>query len=205
MTLPTTRLRNFLSANEWRKADTETARLLFDLQGESDYGDGKIYSEVRFSGWDNVSCEDLHEINQLWVDYSKDHFGFSIQKEIYQRIGVTREYDRNTWQRFGSTVGWRVENDKWWNCWGQCTFDLTAPQGHLPLMGVWLEGNAYDDNGRLDKWGGWNLGIEDWYSQVTDWHVTDVEDRSHSKFSSFMSRLIGCNIHAEQSACTPTV
>jgi hypothetical protein len=183
------RLRDFLAANNWKEADTETARLLFDWQGDSYYQNGGLYlREVR--SLDSISCEDLHEINQLWVDYSQGHFGLSVQEEIYQRTGITKEYDAQAWQRFGNTVGWRVNNQ-----WEQCTFDLKAPQGHLPVMGVRVEGKAYDDDGRMDWWFGWNRGIKAWYSQVTDWHTDDVADESHARFSSFISRVVECNIH----------
>lgn len=176
------RLRDLLAANNWKEADAETANVIFELAKKKDpYG--RWYEDM-----DNVPCEDLLTINQLWVDYSNGLFGFSVQAEIYERIGVTREYKEETWQKFGDTIGWRV-NNKWIA--QHCTFDLTAPQGHLPVMGTWEKSS--DDDPR-DVWKGWSLGTRSWYSQVTEWHLENAEDSSHRSFSSFMSRLIYCNI-----------
>ncbi len=35
----------------------------------------------------NFPCTDLRTIDRLWVKYSKGHFGFSVQKEIYLSVG----------------------------------------------------------------------------------------------------------------------
>ncbi len=140
---------------------------------------------------DNVPCEVLSTINQLWVEYSNGHFGFSVQREIYQHIGVTREYDAKTWQRFGDTVGWRVDN-KWI---GQgCTFDNLSPKGHLPVMGIWVERDDCHDDWDNCYWYGWSLGARAWYSEVTGWHIENIEDVCHHRFSSFVSRLVNCNV-----------
>jgi hypothetical protein len=177
-----TKLSNLLAAGKWKEADEETANVIFEV------ANSKKEEWLRDEDMDNIPCEDLRTINQLWVDYSNGHFGFSVQKKIYQRIGVTREYNEKTWRRFGDTVGWHV-NNKWI---GQhCTFDLTAPQGHLPVMGVWVEST---DDSPSPEWYGWSCGTRAWYSQVTEWHLDDVADTSHYRFSSFMLRIINCNI-----------
>ncbi len=177
-----TKLSNLLAAGKWKEADEETANVIFEVANSKKEG------WLRDEDMDNIPCEDLRTINQLWVDYSNGHFGFSVQKEIYQRIGVTREYNEETWRRFGDTVGWRV-NNKWIGL--DCTFDLTAPQGHLPVMGVSVESN---DDWPSDYWYGWSLGTRGWYSEVTGWHLDYVADTCHHRFSSFMLRLINCNI-----------
>ena len=185
------RLRDFLAKNKWKEADTETARLLFDLQGDSFYEGESLYLST-IKSFSSISCEDLHEINQLWVDYSQGHFGLSVQKEIYQHIGVTREYNAQTWQRFGDAVGWRVKNQ-----WGSSTFDLQAPRGHLPIMSFYMVGNAYDDRGRMDEWYGWSLGTSGYYSEASGGRWWDVSDQSHARFSSFMSRVVECHINPQ--------
>ncbi|MBP0016279.1 MAG: GUN4 domain-containing protein [Cyanobacteria bacterium SBLK] len=43
---------------------------------------------------DNFPCEDLREIDQLWIHYSKGRFGFSVQKRIYQGLGGKGEHIR---------------------------------------------------------------------------------------------------------------
>jgi hypothetical protein len=174
------KLRDLLAAKNWKEADTETARLILGIANRIEGG----YL------WDTdaVPYEDLHAIDRLWTDYSKGHFGFSVQRDIYQGIGVTKEYNQMRWRRFGDTVGWRV-NQEWIGC--NCIFDLKAPQGHLPVMGTW--GNAHDDYNGLE-WRGWTAAARHWYSEVTQWHLQDDEDGCHRRFSSFMSRIAKCNI-----------
>ncbi|MFM6309566.1 MAG: GUN4 domain-containing protein, partial [Dolichospermum sp.] len=93
-------------------------------------------------------------IDQLWVKYSNGRFGFSVQKQIYQRYERiyrgyrgTREYDEEIWRKFGDKVGWRKRGD-WLYC-KDITFDIKAPKGHLPVWGMgwwndhrWLEGTS---------------------------------------------------------------
>jgi GUN4-like protein len=143
--IDTTRLHSLLAAGKWKEADEETANVIFEVANSNKE------EWLRDEDMDNIPCEDLRTINQLWVDYSNGHFGFSVQKEIFQRIGVTREYNKEMWRRFGDTVGWYV-NNKWIGM--HCTFDLTAPQGHLPVMGVWVK--SYDD-WPSDHWYGCRL------------------------------------------------
>src|SRR4028118_803729 len=55
-------------------------------------------------------CEDLRTIDQLWVKYSNGHFGFSVQKRIYQSLGGTSKYNYKLLEAFGDRVGWRKNN-----------------------------------------------------------------------------------------------
>ncbi|BAZ18780.1 serine/threonine kinase (plasmid) [Calothrix sp. NIES-4071] len=182
------KLQELLAANNWKEADTLTANMILEVANRENIG------WLRDEDMDKVPCELLSTINRLWVDYSNGHFGFSVQKEIYQRFGVTREYDQIRWQIFGNNIGWRV-NNQWI---GQnCTFDLSVPKGHLPVMGVWVEPSDYHDDWVDNRyWYGWSLATTAWYSEVTSWHIEDIEDVCHCRFSSFMSRVINCNVCA---------
>ncbi|MBC1192826.1 GUN4 domain-containing protein [Microcystis aeruginosa CS-558/01A06] len=105
---------------------------------------------------DNLPCEDLRTINQLWLHYSQGKFGFSVQKDIYESLGGTSlqrnleslkrsegwrsasdkelyefDYNHRILEKFAYRVGWRREN---WEYPDTFTFNLmTAPQGHLPF------------------------------------------------------------------------
>ena len=83
---------------------------------------------------------DLHTIDQLWVKYSQERFGFSVQKQIWQDCGSPTEKNED-WEKFGDCVGWRTNQE--WLSYSNLTFALLAPQGHLPNK--WA---------RLKKWGG---------------------------------------------------
>lgn len=194
------RLRDLLTAKSWKEADMETSKLLI----------GSL---------DDFSSEDLSAIDQLWVDHSNGLFGFSIQKAIYQRINdryleIGRGYrpspdmkkpstymlwkdpwksndrepwiEKEPWEEFVCQVGWY--KDGW--VYEDCTFDLTAPKGHLPVLGR-LD-DWYDDLGRA-RWRGLSCGFTSWYSDMSGWHPTYISDSNHSNFLSLMSRLTACD------------
>jgi hypothetical protein len=85
----------------------------------------------------NFPCEDLRTINQLWLDYSNGKFGFSVQKEIYESLGGTREYNAQVWEKFGDRIGWRKRGvfgrcGGEWVSYSDLTFNMQAPKAHLP-------------------------------------------------------------------------
>jgi hypothetical protein len=119
-----TNLRDLLAAGEWKEADYETNRAM--LQAAKREGNGSFYpGEIK-----TFSCEDLRMINQLWLSASKGKFGISVQKEIYESLGGTREYDQGVWNKFGDRVGWRKGGS--WLWYDELTYSDQAPKGHLP-------------------------------------------------------------------------
>jgi hypothetical protein len=137
-----TRLRDLLAAGKWQKADEETVNAIRKVAGKGKYD--LLYT------WDiiNFPCKDLRTIDRLWVKYSNGKFGFSVQKQIYQDLGGTRQFDIDLWKKFSDTVGWRKEKLKqrkilgipagnyWervWCSYSELDFDLyISPKGHLP-------------------------------------------------------------------------
>jgi serine/threonine protein kinase len=92
-------LRDLLKAQNWEEADKETDELL------------------------NFPCQDLRTIDQLWVQYSKGRFSFSVQKEIYLSVGGRLgSYEPETFLRFYETVGWDYINYN------------SQERGHLPTV-----------------------------------------------------------------------
>ena len=100
------RLRDLLVAKKWREADEETYKRMLEVAGRE--------SERWFTDSDikNFPCQDLATIDKLWVKYSSGKFGFSVQKQIYQSLGGTNEWDEKVWTAFGDQVGWRKRG-----CW----------------------------------------------------------------------------------------
>ncbi len=127
-----TKLRDLLKQHSWKEADKETAAIMLVAAGREKEGWLDIMSI------DNFPCEDLRTINQLWLHYSKGKFGFSVQKEIYEELGGTREYNYEVWKDFGDRVGWR--SGKNWMDYNKLTFNLKAPQAHLPGVILCFEG-----------------------------------------------------------------
>jgi len=123
-------LENYLKNGQWKEADQETYRMMVETVGKEE--DQLLEPE----DLENFPCEDLRTINQLWLDYSNGKFGFSVQKEIYQSLGGTREYNSEVWKKFCDGVGWRVEGD--WLYYKDLTFNLSelSPAGHLPVVGT---------------------------------------------------------------------
>ncbi|WP_414527672.1 GUN4 domain-containing protein [Nodularia chucula] len=130
------KLRELLAAGKWKEADEETRRVMLAVAKQENKG--WLDSQTT----DKFPCEDLRTIDQLWLKYSNGHFGFSVQQRIYQSLGGTKKCDLKVWEAFGESVGWRKGNS--WLNWKDIIFDITAPEGHLPLgvVGEWGIGNV---------------------------------------------------------------
>ncbi|WP_425443128.1 GUN4 domain-containing protein [Spirulina major] len=70
-------------------------------------------------------------MDQLWVHYSQGHFGFSVQKQIYQSLGGIRKSNAKVWNGFGDAVGWRKGST--WLYYKDLKFNTSSPVGHLPI------------------------------------------------------------------------
>jgi serine/threonine protein kinase len=121
------KLDRLLASGKWEEADRETARVMLKVAGEKE--DGWLNDEHI----DNFPCEDLRTIDQLWVKYSNERFGFSVQKRIYQSLGGTREFDSKIWEAFLDRLGWRVNSNGL--DYRDLKFNTKAPEGHLPGRG----------------------------------------------------------------------
>jgi DNA-directed RNA polymerase subunit K/omega/uncharacterized protein (DUF697 family) len=122
LTIDYSRLRNLLKAKDWKKADQETRDIVV-----------KIANRDFAGNLTTLPREDLRTINQLWLDNSNGHFGFSVQKRIY--LDLSKKVGD-----FGEKVGWRTEAGMFggifaWKSYGWLTFNLNnAPKGHLPAF-----------------------------------------------------------------------
>lgn len=110
-------LRDLLAAGKWKDADQETAAAMLKVASREKEG------WLRVENIDRFPIIELSTIDQLWVQHSNGRFGFSVQKQIWQRVG-------SNYFIFGDHVGWR--NGGCWLSYQQLTFTPTAPVGHLP-------------------------------------------------------------------------
>lgn len=121
-------LRNMLSQGKWEEADKETIRLIAEISGHEDLEDFRPDEVRRFP------CVHLQVIDNLWLTYSKERFGFSIQARIYQEEGgnieTTIEQDSDVLKRWGNRLGWRA-NNRWRKC-DELDWTLNAPLGSHP-------------------------------------------------------------------------
>ena len=97
-------LRNLLRSREWKEADEETSKVMLQVSGQEER------RFLRPEDLENFSCEDLLTIDRLWVEASNGHFGFSVQKKIWEECGAPIDYN-DGYQRFMEKVGWRSGDD----------------------------------------------------------------------------------------------
>jgi len=119
-----TKLRDLLAAGKWQDADRETKAVMLKVSSREKKG----YLELKHI--ENFPAQEIITIDQLWVNYSDGHFGWSVQKLIWLDVGGKLGADYKTYCRFGERVGWRV-NGYWLN-YSDITCTLKALQGHLP-------------------------------------------------------------------------
>ncbi|TRU45888.1 MAG: hypothetical protein EWV49_14145 [Microcystis aeruginosa Ma_QC_Ch_20071001_S25] len=147
------RLQQLLAAGKWKEADQETFKVMLQVAGREREG------RLRIEDIDNFPCEDLRTINQLWLNYSNGKFGFSVQKEIYESLGGTTEYNQKVWEKFGDRIGWRKRGmfgmfGGEWVSYSDLTFNMQAPKAHLPICGYYRWGvTGWDGIGV--GWGGY--------------------------------------------------
>ncbi|MEG4114268.1 MULTISPECIES: serine/threonine-protein kinase [unclassified Microcoleus] len=120
-------LDRLLASEEWKEADLETVKKMLEVADRTSEG------WLRDEDIDRFPCEDLRTIDQLWVKYSNQRFGFSVQKRIYQSLGGTREFDSKIWEAFLDRLGWRVNSNGL--DYRDLKFNTKAPEGHLPGRG----------------------------------------------------------------------
>ncbi|HEY9874091.1 MAG TPA: serine/threonine-protein kinase [Candidatus Obscuribacterales bacterium] len=117
-------LRNLLAAGNWEEADAETVNVMLKAAGRENEGWIDLNSIKKFP------CPDLLTINSLWLKYSNGHFGFSVQKSIWESVGGKPDADKTTYKKFCDRLGWHGKGDLLY--YSNLTFDITAPKGHLP-------------------------------------------------------------------------
>ncbi|MGK7878087.1 MAG: GUN4 domain-containing protein [Xenococcaceae cyanobacterium] len=120
-------LRDLLVAKSWFDAYQQTKLIMRTVAKETSFIDprGVLYIDniMRFP------CLDLRTIDQLWTNYSEGKFGFSIQKDIYQSLGGTDQFNIQVWKAFCQRVGWDLLAID-----SNLIFSIDAPPGHLPSV-----------------------------------------------------------------------
>jgi GUN4-like len=96
-----TKLEALLKAGEWREAARETYRVMIQVVGKEDG------QELSPQDLETLPCEDLMTIDKLWVEASNGHFGFSVQKKIWEQCSSSTSYN-NVFQELIEAVGWQA-------------------------------------------------------------------------------------------------
>ena len=131
-------LETYLQNGQWREADEETYKVMLKVADREEQG------WLDPDSIDNFPCEDLRIIDRLWVNYSKGKFGFSVQKEIYESLGGTKDYNEKVWKNFCEHIGWKRKGGNYLN-YSDLTFNKElAPKAHLPSrQDLWNYSSGY--------------------------------------------------------------
>ena len=134
------RLHELLEAAQWKEADEETARFIYNLMPET------VWYHERTIVVNEIPPGDLKTINNLWLRYSKGRFGFSVQQRIWKRISSAYPPQENDWKSerayaaFIDCVGWSFENGHLY--YTDLRYSLAAPVGHLPAIVMFEDANT---------------------------------------------------------------
>jgi len=102
-----------MQEKRWREADIKNWQFILTSAG------GKTY--LGFDDIKNFKCEDLKQLDKLWVKNSQGHFGYSVQKKIFLSTGNSLDFDwekresinwNDEWEKFVESVGWK-RGGKW--------------------------------------------------------------------------------------------
>ncbi len=138
-------LRKYLEQEDWKLADLETKDIILKAAGLN------FNEKMSPEAINNLPHEVLKMIDELWVNSSNGHFGFSTQIKIYKTLCR----DQLEWSK---KVGWRNSDLLelfrkqtrrsifGWIPYQSLNFSLQAKKGHLPALGK----HGYGANGRVD-------------------------------------------------------
>ena len=125
-----TQLETLLKAGKWKEADGETSKVMLEVAGQTDQG------FLMSDDLTNFPCEDLLTIDWLWVEASNGHFGFSVQKKIWEECGSPMDYNGD-YKKFMEKVGWRSGDS--FVSYSDFKFSPSLSLiGELPLGGRWF-------------------------------------------------------------------
>lgn len=137
------KLRHLLATQQWLEADRETAIIAIRATGQQQRG--YLDSE----DIQNFPCSELCHIDRLWLDFSSQRFGFSVQRKIWLecggKLGLHKwtDEDYNAYERFAERIGWSQSGT--FLRYHELTSNVNLPVGHFPLY-YWVKADR-DDNG----------------------------------------------------------
>lgn len=115
-------LQQLLVQQDFQGADSLTRQKLCELAGETALQRKWLY----FTEVEQFPSTDLYTLNALWLIHSEGKFGFSVQRRIWLSVG--KDFGK-LWPK----IAWKNGNN-WTQYPNEFIWDLSAPQGHLPLL-----------------------------------------------------------------------
>jgi len=120
-------LATMLASGQLAEADQFTRDALIVLAGSKEAGREFVYwTEVK-----SIPSTDLATIERLWSNFSGGKFGYTVQKKKWRQ-------SKGDFELFCGKIGWTtqdgdVERKKRWFGASEFTYNMKAPEGHLPL------------------------------------------------------------------------
>lgn len=122
------RLVELLVAQKFKEADAETTKVMLEVAGQTSH-DTLVPERLQ-----SFPCNAIRVTDQLWQKYSRNRFGFSVQRQLYLEVGGTldslRAGDMKMLLNFAERVG--IYKDKQMVDYEERDFSLNAPAGSLP-------------------------------------------------------------------------
>jgi hypothetical protein len=114
-------IQDCLVAQDFQEADRLTLVKMCELAGPTAVKRKWVY----FTEVEMFPNLDLQTIDLLWQIYSEGKFGFSVQRRLWLGLG-------QNWDKLWPRIAWKDDNI-WTRYPGGFIWDLSAPDGHLPL------------------------------------------------------------------------
>lgn len=123
-------LDKLLKAGNWEQADEETFMIILKIANK----DKGYLGSKDIKKFTSEEIDTIDTIDKLWLKHSNGHFGFTVQKRIWNDLkSQHRQINRTIFlQEFGKHVGWYKNND--WLEYDNFNFTLYATEGHLPSL-----------------------------------------------------------------------
>jgi hypothetical protein len=143
-------LEEYLEQQDWKKADYETAFIMYQWMVIENYDDF-------YDLFSQVSLEVIDEIDRLWMDYSAGKFGIKGQAKIYRDLEGTKSYNEEVWNSFGDLIGWRAGGK--WLAVNEVAYHATNESLAFTFPILIYNHGLEGDGGRLLGVHGFGLGI----------------------------------------------
>ncbi|MEH2228212.1 MAG: AAA-like domain-containing protein [Nostoc sp.] len=160
-----------MKLERWKEADKKSWQFIVYSAGREKQG------YLNLTDIKTFNCKDLKQLDTLWVNNSKEHFGYSVQKKIYLDTGNSLDFDweKGKWKNwnqqgyndFTKSLGWTGKDGEFKRYEKLPIFYVKDEIGAISVSGVSLW------RGELPSWFGRRGG---------DWLVLF-----------FLQRLVNCS------------
>ncbi len=120
-----------LSIGDFKSADQETWNLICRALGRP------LGSKLSERDVARIPCNELLNLDSLWLRYSNNRFGFTVKCEIYEAEG-------KNYRAFCEKIGYRVKRggSMGWISGNRINYSQEAPKGHLPWVSGFYEADS---------------------------------------------------------------